>query len=243
MTGIRFQSWESFLHYMQKREGIVQGIEWNSASGQADYLDVNEWERLQKILPVADCERLTEDKPAMEVRAFRIPGENSRKVFYAAGEEAREGGYQCIGYGIVDEAAVEDGTNRFVSMKAEQDRENAFYYIGTELDYWNYYPILQRDLPEQVLEYLALQVDILDSSYGSERDVEGGMGGFCAVIPKMDEAARRAYRQILEKHYIQESMYEYRDTVTVDGTDWVEALYLTNSDYGIILIYQEGVRA
>ena len=40
-----------------------------------------------------------------------------------------------------------------------------------------------------------------------------------------------------------ESMYEYLDTVTVSGTEWVEALYLTNNDYGIILIYQKGVEA
>lgn len=60
------------------------------------------------------------------------------------------------------------------------------------------------------------------------------MGGFCAVIPKLNEATKKAYRQILEKHFIQESMYEYLDTVTADGTDWVEALYLINNDYGII---------
>lgn len=83
----------------------------------------------------------------------------------------------------------------------------------------------------------------MDSNYGADRDVQGGMGGFCAVIPKLDEAAKKACRQILEKHYIQESMYEYLDTVTVGGTDWVEALYLTNNDYGIILIYQKGVEA
>jgi hypothetical protein len=38
-------------------------------------------------------------------------------------------------------------------------------------------------------------------------------------------------------------MYEYLDTVTVDGKVWIEALYLTNNDYGIILIYQKGVEA
>ena len=63
------------------------------------------------------------------------------------------------------------------------------------------------------------------------------------VISKRDEAAEEAYQKILKEHYIQESMYEYLDTVTVDGTEWVEALYLTNNDYGIILIYQKGVEA
>lgn len=128
-------------------------------------------------------------------------------------------------------------------MPEEADRERAYHYIGTERDYWDNYPVLQTYLPEKILEYLASQVDILDSNYGAERDVQGGMGGFCAVIPKLDEAAKEAYRQILERHYIQESMYEYLDTVTVSGTEWVEALYLTNNDYGIILIYRKGVEA
>lgn len=128
-------------------------------------------------------------------------------------------------------------------MPEESDREKEYHYIGTERDYWETYPVLQTYLPEKVREYLASQVAILDSNYGADRDVQGGMGGFCAVIPKLDEAAKKAYRQILEKHYIQESMYEYLDTVTVGGTDWVEALYLTNNDYGIILIYRKGVEA
>lgn len=128
-------------------------------------------------------------------------------------------------------------------MPEESNMEKDYYYIGTERDYWENYPVLQTYLPEKILEYLASQVAILDSNYGADRDVQGGMGGFCAVIPKLDEAAKKAYRQILEKHYIQESMYEYLDTVTVGGTDWVEALYLTNNDYGIILIYQKGVEA
>ena len=128
-------------------------------------------------------------------------------------------------------------------MPEESNMEKDYYYIGTERDYWENYPVLQTYLPEKILEYLASQVAILDSNYGADRDVQGGMGGFCAVIPKLDEAAKKAYRQILEKHYIQESMYEYLDTVTVGGTDWVEALYLTNNDYGIILIYRKGVEA
>lgn len=125
----------------------------------------------------------------------------------------------------------------------EQNKVKTYYCIGTEQDYRDNYSILQTYLPEKILEYLASQVAILDSNYGAGRDVENDMGGFCVVIPKVDKAAKKAYRQILEKHNIQESMYEYLDTVTVDGVDWVEALYLTNNDYGIILICQKGVKA
>ena len=161
-------------------------------------------------------------------------------IFYAAGTEDREGRYQCMGYGIVEERATEDNNAHFVSMAEERNKEKTSYCIGTERDYWDNYPVLQMELPEQILNYLASQVEILDSNYGAERDVMGGMGGFCAVIPKRDEAAKEAYKEILKEHYIQKSMYEYLDTVLIDGTEWAEALYLTNNDYGIILIYQKG---
>jgi len=153
------------------------------------------------------------------------------------------GSSQCMGYGIVEERAETEDNAHFVSMAEEQKKARVFYRIGTERDYWDNYPVLQMELPEQILNYLASQIEILDSNYGAERDVMGGMGGFCAVISKRDEAAEEAYQKILKEHYIQESMYEYLDTVTVDGTEWVEALYLTNNDYGIILIYQKGVEA
>lgn len=245
MTGIRFQSWEHFLYYVQNREGITPGAGWSNVSilSDADYLEADEWEGLRKMLSAADYEELAGKKHTIEVRSFRMPKESGQMIFYAVGEEDRDGGYLCGGYGIVEESDVEDKNNRFRPMPEESDREKEYHYIGTERDYWETYPILQTYLPEKILEYLASQVAILDSNYGADRDVQGGMGGFCAVIPKLDEAAKKAYRQILEKHYIQEPMYEYLDMVTVGGKDWVEALYLTNNDYGIILIYQKGVEA
>ena len=41
MTGIRFQSWEHFQRYVQKREKIAQEKEWSNVSGlfDVDYLD------------------------------------------------------------------------------------------------------------------------------------------------------------------------------------------------------------
>lgn len=124
-------------------------------------------------------------------------------------------------------------------MKDELSRRRAFYCIGTERDYWEIYPVLQLDLPEQILEYLVSQSAILDNNYGAERNVESDTGGFCVVLPKMDEAAKEAYHQILKKYYIQESMYECCDTITADGLDWIKVLYLTNNDYGIQFIYPQ----
>ena len=200
MAGIQFQSWEHFLHYVQKKERIVQIPEWSNDSElfDADYLEADEWDGLQKMLSSDDYEELTGKRRTIEVRSFRISEENNWMIFYAAGEDIGDGRYLCMGYGIVSEKAnVEDKNNHFTPMPDKQSREKPFYYIGTEQDYWDNYPILQMDLPEEILEYLASQIVILDSNYGADRDVQGGMGGFCAVIPKLNEAAKKAYRQIL----------------------------------------------
>lgn len=115
--------------------------------------------------------------------------------------------------------------------------------IGTMKEYFDNYPVLQKDLPEKILNYLYSQAYILDYHYGSSRDIEKDMGGFGVVIPKSDKDAKKAYREVVMKYSIQEQMYEYFDIVTVNGTDWAEALYLMNNDYGIILVYRKGVEA
>lgn len=245
MTGVRFKDWETFLRYVGSQEKMKHKEEWRKAAElwDMDDLEPGEWKGMEKILSPSNYEELAMRLGTVEVRSFRLPFESDGMIFYAAGKEEGDGGYFCMGYGIVNESDIEDKNNRFRPMPEESNREKDYYYIGTERDYWETYPVLQTYLPEKILEYLASQVAILDSNYGADRDVQGGMGGFCAVIPKLDEAAKKAYRQILEKHYIQESMYEYLDMVTVSGTEWVEALYLTNNDYGIILIYRKGVEA
>ena len=245
MTGARFKDWETFLRYVGSEEKMKHKEEWRKAAElwDMDDLEPGEWKGMEKILSPSNYEELAMRFGTVEVRSYRLPFESDRMIFYAAGKEEGDGGYFCMGYGIVNESDIEDKNNRFRPMPEESNREKDYYYIGTERDYWETYPVLQTYLPEKILEYLASQVAILDSNYGADRDVQGGMGGFCAVIPKLDEAAKKAYRQILEKHYIQESMYEYLDMVTVSGTEWVEALYLTNNDYGIILIYRKGVEA
>lgn len=55
-------------------------------------------------------------------------------------------------------------------------------------------------------------------------------------MPKVNEGAKGAYQKMLKKYHIQESMYECRDIITANGIDWIKALYLTNNDYGIIIV-------
>lgn len=197
MTGVRFKDWETFLRYVGSQEKMKHKEEWRKAVElwDMDDLEPGEWKGMEKILSPSDYEELAMRFGTVEVRSYRLPFESDRMIFYAAGKEEGDGGYFCMGYGIVNESDIEDKNNRFRPMPEESDREKDYYYIGTEQDYWETYPVLQTYLPEKILEYLASQVAILDSNYGADRDVQGGMGGFCAVIPKLDEAAKKAYRR------------------------------------------------
>ena len=197
MTGVRFKDWETFLRYVGSQEKMKHKEEWRKATElwDMDDLEPGEWKGMEKILSPSDYEELAMRFGTVEVRSYRLPFESDRMIFYAAGKEEGDGGYFCMGYGIVNESDIEDKNNRFRPMPEESDREKDYYYIGTEQDYWETYPVLQTYLPEKILEYLASQVAILDSNYGADRDVQGGMGGFCAVIPKLDEAAKKAYRR------------------------------------------------
>lgn len=70
MTGIRFQSWERFLNYVQKKEGIVTKANYNSIN--AECLKANVWEHLQKTLPTSDYDELTKNKNKIGIRSFCI---------------------------------------------------------------------------------------------------------------------------------------------------------------------------
>lgn len=239
MTGIRFQSWERFLIYAQKKEGIEQETECNCIN--AGCLKADEWEHLQKALPATDYDELAKNKNKIGIKSFCIPEKTGQLIFYAVGNKDETGTYFCIGYGIVDETARKE--SRFIQMKDELSRRSAFYCIGTERDYWGNYSVLQMDLPEPILEYLLFQAAMLDNVYEAERNIESDAGGFCAVMPKVNEVAKEAYQKMLKKYHIQESKYECRDIITADGIDWIKTLYLTNNDYGILIIYLKEAKA
>lgn len=168
MVGILFQSWKRFLNYVKHKEKTEPETGWSYADCQfhRDCLKAEEWGGFRKILPAADYETFTGNRSTIEVRSFQIQKGTARMIFYAAGTEDREGRYQCMGYGIVEERATEDNNAHFVSMAEERNKEKTSYCIGTERDYWDNYPVLQMELPEQILNYLASQVEILDSNYG-----------------------------------------------------------------------------
>ena len=100
-----------------------------------------------------------------------------------------------------------------------------YYIVGTEKQYEELQEELRNILPESGLISLHDKVTVLDKHYGNARNLQKDLGGYCAVFPTAADW-KESYQTVLEKHYIQEELYEYRETVAEGKCCWIEVLYL-----------------
>lgn len=89
------------------------------------------------------------------------------------------------------------------------------------------------DLPAEIRDTIREAVTILDNEYGSDRDVDGGYGGFVLVIEAKEDLA--ALREI--RIDIARDIPEYVDVVHCrNGQVFAIALILQGSDFGVIMV-------
>lgn len=243
MTGVRFKDWETFLRYVGSQEKMKHKEEWRKAVElwDMDDLEPREWKGMEKILSPSNYEELAMRLGTVEVRSFRLPFESDGMIFYAAGKEEGDGGYFCMGYGFVEENETNPSKSRYVPLPVRKEGEKAsFYKIGTEQEYWSYYAKLSERVPGKVLAQVLLKAEILDNYYGTERDIEKDMGGFCMIIPELEERAN-VYQELFKKYGLQEELYEYRDIIVGEEKDWIEELFLVGTEYGIVIFCPKGL--
>lgn len=111
-----------------------------------------------------------------------------------------------------------------------------YYIVGTEKQLKDLQETLNHILSEPVLASLHDKVAVLDEYYGDTRDLQKDLGGYCAVFPTIEDWVE-SYQTVLDKHYIQKELYEYREELTDGNCCWIEELYIISSDYGIVLFY------
>lgn len=146
-----------------------------------------------------------------------------------------------MGYGFVEENETNPSKSRYVPLPVRREGEKAsFYKIGTEQEYWSYYAKLSERVPGKVLAQVLLKAEILDNYYGTERDIEKDMGGFCMIIPELEERAN-VYQELFKKYGLQEELYEYRDIIVGEEKDWIEELFLVGTEYGIVIFCPKGL--
>lgn len=111
-----------------------------------------------------------------------------------------------------------------------------YYIVGTKKQYENMQETLKHTIPADVLVSICDKVTLFDKHYGSERDLQKSLGGYCVVFPMVKDW-EETYQDVLNKHYIQTELYEYREEITDGEHCWIEELYMIGSDYGIVLFY------
>ena len=113
-----------------------------------------------------------------------------------------------------------------------------YYLIGTEKQFKEMQEPLSGILSNDALASLRKKVAVLDDYYGDTRDMQKDLGGFCVVFPTIDDWMESC-QTVFDKHHMEKELYEYREELTDGNCCWIEELYMTSSDYGIVLFYPQ----
>ncbi len=106
--------------------------------------------------------------------------------------------------------------------------------IGTGKDLYK----IQHTLPIEIYNKCLEIVDILDDSYGEDRNIDSDLGGFIAIIEDVNEL--EILRDI---HYLDvyRDIVEYIEEITDKDITYYSILYMLSSDYGINIIVKENL--
>lgn len=87
---------------------------------------------------------------------------------------------------------------------------------------------------EAVGEYII----ILDTSYGSERDIYKDLGGYTVIIHGDDIVVEKEYSEILEQKNLKQEEFEYEDKYECPNCNSVYTVrvFLCSSDYAIVIV-------
>lgn len=94
------------------------------------------------------------------------------------------------------------------------------------------------DLPQEVIHGIHKVVEILDTYYGWDRDVDADNGGYVLLIIPEEESWESPYPKLLDKYFMKPEDAEFQDIIYEDAKmEWHSDLYIIGSDYGITVIY------
>ncbi len=113
-----------------------------------------------------------------------------------------------------------------------------YHVISTQKAFEGASVKLEEVLPPLVLERLKEVLQTFNEYYGTDRDMDADLGGFCVVFPQMDTEEQTEYEMLLQKYHVQRNEHEYRDELTeCNGLVWIEELFVLSTDYGVVLFY------
>ena len=86
-------------------------------------------------------------------------------------------------------------------------------------------------LSEEMQEQIRADLQMLDDTYGADRDIDHSLGGFVAVIEDDN------YKKRLKEYYldIDNDVAEYSD----EYNGFTESLYLISDDYSVVVFVRK----
>lgn len=95
----------------------------------------------------------------------------------------------------------------------------------------------KHKLPQEVIDEIHRMIDILDSHYGTNRDVENNDGGYLLLSTENIDT-NSYFEKLLGKYHVNLDDAELDDILCIkDGITWKSTLYLVSNDYGLAFIY------
>ena len=87
---------------------------------------------------------------------------------------------------------------------------------------------------KELIDSMIKIIEILDSNYGKERDIDNDLGGYIVVVENIVDI------EMLKQGKLKGLVAEYTDIIECsEGVNWTSSLFLLSSDFSIVVITTE----
>ena len=94
--------------------------------------------------------------------------------------------------------------------------------------------LIGMELEVNIRSVIEENLNILDDSYGGDRDIEADLGGYVVIAENIEDI------EILKQDKLQGLIPEYTDIIECsEGVNWTSSLFLLSSDYAIVVVTTE----
>ena len=91
--------------------------------------------------------------------------------------------------------------------------------------------LIGMELEVNAISTIEEQINILDESYGAERDIDADLGGYVLVLETKDDVIE------VKENILKDIIAEYVDDIECEGgKQYCLSLFLLSSDYAVIVV-------
>ncbi|MDU7241244.1 hypothetical protein [Clostridium sp.] len=91
--------------------------------------------------------------------------------------------------------------------------------------------LIEMELEVNVVNTIEEKINILDDSYGAERDIDADLGGYVLVLETKDDVIE------VKESILKDIIAEYVDEIECEGVkQYCLSLFLLSSDYAVIVV-------